>query len=279
MKPPTFFTVACNKQKAFRKGQKEEAIAIIVAWFWEVVALPQCYNHRRTAVKCSCLHSHFANKSGLEWAPFVAEWLYNFYATKKPSEQDEFVFERVKECQHRGQNAQFTVPSIGKPEGQDLVSVCKNAYLLLLGVGGTRYRRLLKSVSTNILQPHCATGKTSNNAMKGSVSARLKCFFEDMVSMAAPRATRFVRIELGIDVRDSEVELQELPSFWTARHLYCRFVEECGYKATLKSHKGVYKIEPLETYDDEDGTSPQIRRFAHASGQLSSDTGVETTQS
>ena len=46
-----------------------------------------------------------------------------------------------------------------------------------------------------------------------------------------------VRMETGVEVRDADVELLELPSSTSKRGLYKRYMSERGYKAET-DHKG-----------------------------------------
>jgi len=67
------------------------------------------------------------------------------------------------------------------------------------------------SRGAEIMKPHKLVGRASNCQLH----AALQQTVVDLKDMAAPRVTRIVRMENGIDVRDDDDELEELPSHCT----------------------------------------------------------------
>ena len=74
--------------------------------------------------------------------------------------------------------------------------------------------------------------------MKPITDADLHGFFQEMLELAAPRATRIVQDETGNGLRDQDIELNELPTHFTKRGLYYRYGLERGHNIELKDHKG-----------------------------------------
>ena len=164
-------------------------------------------------------------------------------STLTSAQRQDFLFQQIKMSLHGGQNGRFPVPAIGKPDGHEVFTVCKHTYLGLFAVRQRKYESLCKQArSTNSLERHKACGREMTDALIG--------FFDQMVEMALPRATRFVRMELGMEVRDDDDELMELPSHWTQHNLYVRLCAELGYKAELKDDKGGYKYTPIDGFDE-----------------------------
>jgi hypothetical protein len=61
----------------------------------------------------------------------------------------------------------------------------------------------------------------------------LHAFFVGLKDHACPRATRFVRTESGFELRDDDAEVMDLPTSWTKRAVFARWLDECGW--TIKT--------------------------------------------
>eukprot|EP00546_Thalassionema_frauenfeldii_P021675 CAMPEP_0178904794 /NCGR_PEP_ID=MMETSP0786-20121207/5894_1 /TAXON_ID=186022 /ORGANISM="Thalassionema frauenfeldii, Strain CCMP 1798" /LENGTH=177 /DNA_ID=CAMNT_0020576283 /DNA_START=564 /DNA_END=1097 /DNA_ORIENTATION=- len=73
--------------------------------------------------------------------------------------------------------------------------------------------------------------------------------------MSTSGSTRTVRMDVGMEVRDVEEELEELPSHWTARNIYRRFCGDLGYKVETINKNGVnngnLRFIPMENFEGE----------------------------
>eukprot|EP00957_Ditylum_brightwellii_P178693 13610893-Ditylum_brightwellii.AAC.1 len=58
-------------------------------------------------------------------------------------------------------------------------------------------------------------------------------------------------METGLDVRDDDEDVVELPTSWTKRGLYVKWARSHGWDVTLQDDKGTLKIEPCPNYDGE----------------------------
>lgn len=65
----------------------------------------------------------------------------------------------------------------------------------------------------------------------------LRVFFEELSTYEEPRATRFVREAAGVDIRDADANVVDLPSYMTKRGLYSQFCWYRGIKVS-STHKG-----------------------------------------
>jgi hypothetical protein len=86
--------------------------------------------------------------------------------------------------------------------------------------------------------------------MKAEMDADLHSFFQNMMELSAPRATRIVQDETGNGLRDQDVEVKELPTHFTKRGLFYRYGLDRGHMIELKDHKGNLKVSP-RVHDDE----------------------------
>ena len=79
---------------------------------------------------------------------------------------------------------------------------------------------------------HGLKEKSSNHAVTEEIQESMKDFFEKLKNDSVEHATRLVRGQLGRSyLRDNEDDTQ-LPSHWTKRKVYERWVWECGWAAT-----------------------------------------------
>ena len=131
--------------------------------------------------------------------------------------------------------------------------ICRNALQEILHIKKAAWDTIDNHIQEGLYEapPHNSTGKTgvdSNRTMKIDHWAALDTFFKSLEKLAAPRATVLVRLETGIDIRDDDVDLLELPPNMTKRGLYKRYLHTRGYDSET-DHKGNYEIKPLEEED------------------------------
>lgn len=152
----------------------------------------------------------------------------------------------------------ITTMVIGIPAGRANFFICKHAYFALLVVKQRKYDTMSKAATySNILPMHKLTSQQSNSSLPIELEACLTLFFDNLVKLVAPRATRFIQLEVGMKVLDSNDELLELPLHWCKQHLYTHFCEDLGHTAPLKSDTGAYKYTRIP--DGEDNNSGNMK--------------------
>jgi hypothetical protein len=60
----------------------------------------------------------------------------------------------------------------------------------------------------------------------------------------------------GLETRDDDVDLLELPSYLSARRLYIRYCAEMGWKVELKNAKGGYEMKRMENFEEDNTYEP-----------------------
>jgi hypothetical protein len=129
--------------------------------------------------------------------------------------------------------------------------VCRNAYAKLIGFRQNKWETVERFLKCNEEPSHGLEGRQSNNKSKTEdYKEKLDSFFEYITQFANPRATRIVAIRtnnggIKMDLRDENEELLELPSSFTKRGLYTRFLEENGWKETWDSQGRVIERGPI----------------------------------
>ena len=112
--------------------------------------------------------------------------------------------------------------------------VCKDTISILLNYKKGRWTTCQKAVLSNSMPVHGNKGKLTGKAHRFATEVKddLHEFFEELKEFGSPKATRFVREEAGIGLRDSEIDLVELPTAWSKRAMYARFCFERGHVVT-----------------------------------------------
>jgi hypothetical protein len=243
------------------KPSTERGLEIISEYLDAYASLDFCLDIQRKKKKCCCLTDALQCEGGSLWIPHIATALHDFFA-KSRAVRNEFLVDRIKIVKIAGNKCRLPLPAVGKPHTySELPTICKDTYFALLGVGKTQYSALLCQAKENELFRHPLEGKPSNNRLDDTVTAHLEVFFENLKELAAPRATRMVRMEVGMDVRDADEELDELPSHFTGRHLYARLCSEFGYTASLKNDKGAIQLTLVEGFEGELIEPPCLKTF------------------
>jgi len=140
--------------------------------------------------------------------------------------------------------------------------VCQNAIASLIGCGKTAWTRPLDNTKKGTQLEHGATGKMSNNVNAQSQQL-MESFFQEIATLALPRATRVVREHVvgdndnGSDadanqdtatdrLRDDDVYVIDLPPSFTKRSMHKRFVmDHCGYAITWNSNGKISSKLPM----------------------------------
>jgi hypothetical protein len=138
------------------------------------------------------------------------------------------------------------------PQSSGPRPICQSALMAILGVNADAWKTVSKASESNILPVHGLTNKDSNNKLDDATIASLKSFFEGLKEHACPRATRIVQTLTGTALRDNS-EDYELPTNWSKRAVFARWLNETGY--TIKTDgRGIAVI--TETVEGEATCKP-----------------------
>ena len=153
------------------------------------------------------------------------------------------------------------------PDEDVLVKVCQQTMKNLFGQGHKKFQRILKAAQAGNLfnEKHGLIGNTNMKKMNTEMKEDLRNFFSMLRdNEAEPRATRVVRETTLVALRDSEVDLVDLPSHYTKRHLYGRYCFERGYICKVRS-SGAYgkmsNFDPRPNYTTVDGVEQEDERW------------------
>ena len=242
---PKKYTTALNARNP--RLPKEQCLVVIKNYIKALVELPCCVDIRKRPTGCTCLRENLSD--GI-WLGCIAEWLYDFYRIQSPTFREGFVFDKLRMSRL---SQRFPLPAFGQAADATgaTPTICKNSYFGLLCVRQYKLEKMQQELKTaNRPRVHRGTGKPGNHSLKIGITAALHVFFEEMVQLASPRATRFIRLETGIDARDDDTELIELPSHWSGRNVYYKFCAEVmGFNVIMKSDNGGYRYEIIEAFN------------------------------
>ena len=130
-----------------------------------------------------------------------------------------------------------------------LYYVCRNGFTSFFGIGGTKMQTIEKSVEDGKMIPalHGLSSRVGNASMKAEVADSMSAFFERMKLMAEPHASKVVRIETKIVMKDGDDDV-ELPSNFTKRGMYERWCLDRGWVVKARGGNGSYgRIAKYET--------------------------------
>ena len=141
----------------------------------------------------------------------MKEWIRNAAVLKK-----------AKKANCYKVNTNFVLPGVyvDPPENKTEFVACQNTLMLLFNHGYYKFKRLKSDIENPGLNPHGLTNKMANFMIKNvedykEINESLKVFFESLVEQAETHATRVVRTECGVTLRDEEIDTVELPSSMT----------------------------------------------------------------
>ena len=117
---------------------------------------------------------------------------------------------------------------------QKQVDCCLQSVLSFYNIPYARFKRIETAVkklnhSSYVALLHGLKGKGSNNAMKGMIVEKLNEFLAGLEKEGEPHATKVVRTRTGVALRDDD-DIIELPSSYSKRNLYARFMLMLGWK-------------------------------------------------
>ena len=132
--------------------------------------------------------------------------------------------------------------------------VCKNAIAALCGYGRDSWIRLVNAAKSGNVKTDGLVGKPSNFLKRRDHSPKLHVFFKELELYAAPRATRVVRSSTGADeLRDTDLEVVDLPSNFSKGGLYARYCKEvCGTTVKFDAKHRLVSAEGVSGTEKED---------------------------
>ena len=248
-----------------KKLNKEEGTQLISKWLGKQAAQPFCLNLQKHPTTCQCFRK-FDKSEYSCWIPFVAAGLYShcFLESKKRKEIER---RNVQLILTLDTGTFFPVPAEGSPTSENEIIdhplICKNKLLYLLNIGRTSFETLKMAAKKNLPIVHGLTEKPSNYQLNKDVINSLHLFFNEMSLLAAPRATRMVRMETGKmnETEDNDKDLVELPTNWTCRRLFGKWIETRGWKIKTNNQKGNMEFIDLPEWEGEKKTKCGINGF------------------
>jgi hypothetical protein len=231
----------------------EDRNAAVTEYANALSAFPKCMNAtsrgQPAATRCDCLHKHVQNdpqltgRIGLAVANFTAKsraertqtlitWIQyaDIMASLISAKRRQFL---LIETQVENGAAQEEAAQEDEPIATQAKLVCQSTLMRLLGIGPDAWKTVSLAAATNTMPVHGLCGRTSNSAMGALTTASLHAFFQGLKEHACPRATRFVRTESGFELRDDDVEVMDLPTSWTKRAVFARWLDDSGW--TIKT--------------------------------------------
>jgi hypothetical protein len=215
-----------------------------------LAALPKCMDatsrrgQEAVATRCDCLHRHIENDPGL--AGRVGIGVANFTAKPRVERIQTLItwiqYADMMASLISAKRRQFILMEMrvdtteavddgaeDEPLATQAKLVCQSTLMRLLGIGPDAWKTVNLAAATNTVLAHGLKGRASNFAMGAATTASLHAFFEGLKAHACPRATRFVRTESGFELRDDDEEVMDLPTSWTKRGVFARWLNECGW--------------------------------------------------
>jgi hypothetical protein len=198
------------------EGQDSTALCMVTRWSCYVASLS---NGARSSLE-------------IEWIKDANKW------AKEHSHSSEKRTGYLLQMMAPGDEAPPLVEAYVQP-----LRACRNALMLVLGIGKSRWGASAKHALANTVPVHGLTGKTGNRYTnkKARVDSDLMDFLAKLQDKAG--VTRLVREITGVGLSAGEEEKIELPTHMTKRGLYKQFCWERGWKL-VSDNKGKYTRTP-----------------------------------
>jgi hypothetical protein len=215
-------------------------------------------NSRGSQSLCTCLHG-LRRDNDKERLPYATEHMW-YLQNLKPSIEKLVVIQMIRSNMKSDNKRPFQLPVRGRVEDDGTpvealmtsYPIFRNALQSILGCGRGKFQKLQNAAQTNVAPTDWRVGRSPNSALNDAIKQDVHDFFQGMLELAATRATRMVQEETGARVRDHDVELKELPTFFTKRQMYYRYCFERGHKVELRDHKSNLKFTPRAHDDGEE---------------------------
>jgi hypothetical protein len=246
------------------KLNRQPALAQYHDFLCDLIDRESCPNlniSHNSRSSCTCLHG-LRGDNDKERLPYATEHMWYFHNLKY-NVRDQMVTQWIRSKMTNDMTSDnkrpYQLPVRGRVEDDETpidalttsYPIFRNALQKILGCGRRKFQKLETDAETNVTPTDWRVGRPSNAALDDVVEEDIHSFFRGMLELAAPRATRMVQNETGDGVRDQDVELKELPTYFTKRQLYYRYCFERGHKVDLRDHKSNLKF-TLRAHDDDE---------------------------
>ena len=169
---------------------------------------------------------NFAKMEATQQRTILAEWMK--YAGERPS----------KEGKESELSRNYLLPGT-------FHRICKNAVARMVGRGKDAWMRIQNHLGAGSSLKHGLAGRKGNKACQ-VYEERLELFFDELLLLGEPRATRLVaelaetenpeeQATMTLERRDADPDVIDLPSNLTKRGCYGRFLQENGWKYSTDS--------------------------------------------
>jgi hypothetical protein len=257
-----YCSLADQHERSYKKRKKglpdlpfpvEVAEAEFLDWLNRVKQqLPHCYDHgnKRNKVLCTCL----CQPNSELLATFMVQFASQPKATRQTVLKGIIMAASALDDSKRtvaeeGHDTEafkqpYRIPVADNRSGALCVFGFRNIFILREDAWKT-IRQSIKTGQPGPI-PHKNLGNKhrADNSMIMAARPSLQRFFKELGEKhGEPYATRFIRETTGIGVRDTQVDVVELPSSFRKRDLYGKFCHQQGYvtKATAKGDYGKVK--------------------------------------
>jgi hypothetical protein len=254
--------VACKHPYAVirqNKLDREHALVAYNKFLTDLVSKDACFNlnvGKHALTKCCCLHD-LRGGEDQERLAYAAEHMWHFH-NLNGANQHRLVTQWIRLKDKTNKKRPYQLPVRGRQNEppsdalQTTYPICKNALQSITQFGRNKFKTSTEAAQTNVDLIDWRVGRKSNNAMKPGTHADLHEFFQEMMELAAPRATRIVQDETGTGLRDQDIEVKELPTHFTKRGMYYRYGSDRGHNIELKDHRGNLQVSPRAHDDDKE---------------------------
>jgi hypothetical protein len=213
--------------------------------------LPTCYDIKNKAFKtCTCLQEANCEALAIFMVLFASEPKASRQTVLKGLVQAaNAMVDAGRTVTQEGHNTAifkqpYRIPFPNEISG----NLCSHGLKNLFFIREAAWKTIRESAKTGkpgpILHKNIMNKHRAINSIIMATKPSLKLFFEELgEKQGEPYATRFVRESTGIGVRESQIDVVELPSSFRKRDMYSRFCYQQGHvaKATAKGDYGKVK--------------------------------------
>ena len=225
----------------------------ILMFLLELVREPTCIDmiNKARGTSCTCLRDC---KLSVDEKHAVVEYLVNFAIMEKREQQVlviawmQYALALAKSRVHHHRKDQLRIHLL--PGTTHMI--CRNSLQRLIGFRREAWKTCDFHAKTNTLPTHGLTGKISNR-MNPLVHEKMEKFFEELKTLASPRATELVRrISGGTELRNTDQEILELPTYFNRSLVFRRFLFENGWKPLYDNKHRLVEMQAIPGKEQSD---------------------------
>jgi hypothetical protein len=237
----------------------DDWIGMATQYIMELAALQTCplksSRNKGGQSKCTCLHNHFAGQQDSGCGFIKKCWnrcggVLCILQGQEKRVLDDFhqvladaIFGQGKKSQkfvllERDFAANNANESDDDEDNTNTIPhpICQSALMIMvLRINSNAWRTVSKAAETNIILQHGLKFKPSTHPMTADTTLSLKKYFKGLKDHAGPRATRIVQTHAGTALC-GDSDAHELPTNWTKRAIFTRWLKENGYSIAMDGH-------------------------------------------